>query len=185
MLDICQILNDDINIFSQVSLNLNDISSHTKQMGETSRLVQQVMMISKCHPKVSVSYWIQILNISILVQGVPSDHLVGERQDQNGGGGGVAIHPPHSHPPPTLDFSSSTNNSCPPPSFTTSSSAIVTMSGTTATTTSAIVTMTSTPSARVTDLFDTERGQAAEPGSQVISNFQTFKSIFYNFVCVP
>lgn len=128
----------------QVSLNLNDISSHTKQMGETSRLVQQ---------------------------GVPSDHLVGERQDQNGGGGGVAIHPPHSHPPPTLDFSSSTNNSCPPPSFTTSSSAIVTMSGTTATTTSAIVTMTSTPSARVTDLFDTERGQPAEPGSQVkISN---------------
>ena len=26
----------------QVSLNLNDISSHTKQIGETSRLVQQV-----------------------------------------------------------------------------------------------------------------------------------------------
>ena len=51
---------------SQVSLNLNDISSHTKQMGETSRLVQQVIIISKCHPKVSVSYWIQILNISIL-----------------------------------------------------------------------------------------------------------------------
>ena len=45
---------DDINICSQVSLNLNDISSHTKQMGETSRLVQQVMMISKCHPKVQI-----------------------------------------------------------------------------------------------------------------------------------
>ena len=152
-----------------MSLNLNDISSHAKQMGETSRLVQQVMMISKCHPKVISSFIVDSdsEHFYSLVQGVPSDHLVGERQDQNGGGGGVAIHPPHSHPPPTLDFSSSTNNSCPPPSFTTSSSAIVTMSGTTATTTSAIVTMTSTPSARVTDLFDTERGQPAEPGSQV------------------
>jgi len=136
----------------QVSLNLNDISSHTKQMGETSRLVQQ---------------------------GVPSDHFVGqERQEQNGGGGtsnntGML---PQNHPhPPTLDFSS---NSCPPPPpppaphSSASSSAIVTMSGTTSTTTSAIVTMTSTPSsARVTDLFDTERGQGADPGSQVkISN---------------
>jgi len=136
----------------QVSLNLNDISSHTKQMGETSRLVQQ---------------------------GVPSDHFVGqERQEQNGGGGtsnntGML---PQNHPhPPTLDFSS---NSCPPPPppaaphSSASSSAIVTMSGPTSTTTSAIVTMTSTPSsARVTDLFDTERGQGADPGSQVkISN---------------
>merc|ERR1719201_460882 len=93
----------------QVSLNLNDISSHTKQTGETSRLVQQ---------------------------GVPSDHFVGERQEQNGGGGSNNT---SSHPPPTLDFSS---NSCPPPPPHphSSSSAIVTMSGTTSTTTSAIVT---------------------------------------------
>jgi len=125
----------------QVSLNLNDISSHTKQMGETSRLVQQ---------------------------GVPSDHFVGERQEQNGGGGSNNT---SSHPPLTLDFSS---NSCPPPPPPphSSSSAIVTMSGTTSTTTSAIVTMTSPPSSgRVTDLFDTERGPGADPGSQVkISN---------------
>jgi len=139
----------------QVSLNLNDISSHTKQMGETSRLVQQ---------------------------GVPSDHFVGqERQEHQNGGGGTTSnntggilpsqnHP--NHPPPTLDFNSS--NSCPPipPPHYSDSSAIVTMSGTTSTTTSAIVTMTSTPSsARVTDLFDTERGPGADPGSQVkISN---------------
>jgi len=126
----------------QVSLNLNDISSHTKQMGETSRLVQQ---------------------------GVPSDHFVGEQQNGGGGAGtnNTTSHPP---PPPSLDFST---NSCPPPHpqpSHSSSSAILTMSGTTSTTTSAIVTMTSTPSsARVTDLFDTERG--ADPGSQVkISN---------------
>merc|ERR1712108_57747 len=114
----------------QVSLNLNDISPHTKQMGETSRLVQQ---------------------------GIPSDHFVGqERQEQNGGGGTSNTWPPPPHPPP----------------HSSSSSAIVTMSGTTSTTTSAIVTMTSTPSsARVTDLFDTERGPGAAPGSQVkISN---------------
>jgi len=139
----------------QVSLNLNDISSHTKQMGETSRLVQQ---------------------------GVPSDHFVGqERQEHQNGGGGTTSnntggilpsqnHP--NHPPPTLDFNSS--NSCPPipPPNYSDSSAHVTMSGTTSTTTSAIVTMTSTPSsARVTDLFDTERGPGADPGSQVkISN---------------
>lgn len=129
----------------QVSLNLNDISPHTKQMGETSRLVQQ---------------------------GIPSDHFVGqERQEQNGGGG--TSNNTTNHPPPNLDFSS---NSCPPPPHppphSSSSSAIVTMSGTTSTTTSAIVTMTSTPSsARVTDLFDTERGPGADPGSQVkISN---------------
>merc|ERR1719273_2747288 len=144
-------MSKDDNDGLQVSLNLNDISSHTKQMGETSRLVQQ---------------------------GVPSDHFVGqERQEQNGGGGtsnntGML---PQNHPhPPTLDFSS---NSCPPPPppaphSSASSSAIVTMSGTTSTTTSAIVTMTSTPSSgRVTDLFDTERGTGADPGSQVkISN---------------
>jgi len=129
----------------QVSLNLNDISPHTKQMGETSRLVQQ---------------------------GIPSDHFVGqERQEQNGGG--ATSNNTTNHPPPNLDFSS---NSCPPPPHppphSSSSSAIVTMSGTTSTTTSAIVTMTSTPSsARVTDLFDTERGPGADPGSQVkISN---------------
>jgi len=118
----------------QVSLNLNDISSHTKQIGETSRLVQQG---------------------------------VGE---QNGGGGSNQVLQPPSYTPPTLDLSSSTNNSCPPPPQS-SSSAIVTMSNATSTTTSAIVTMTSTPTARVTDLFDTERGSGSDPGSQVkISN---------------
>ena len=41
-----------------------------------------------------------------------------------------------------------------------------------ATVTSAIVTMTSTPSSgRVTDLFDTERGTGADPGSQVCGGF--------------
>jgi len=118
----------------QVSLNLNDISSHTKQIGETSRLVQQG---------------------------------VGE---QNGGGGSNQVLQPPSYTPPNLDLSSSTNNSCPPPPQS-SSSAIVTMSHATSTTTSAIVTMTSTPTARVTDLFDTERGSGSDPGSQVkISN---------------
>jgi len=118
----------------QVSLNLNDISSHTKQIGETSRLVQQG---------------------------------VGE---QNGGGGSNQVLQPPSYTPPNLDLSSSTNNSCPPPPQS-SSSAIVTMSNATSTTTSAIVTMTSTPTARVTDLFDTERGSGSDPGSQVkISN---------------
>jgi len=118
----------------QVSLNLNDISSHTKQIGETSRLVQQG---------------------------------VGE---QNGGGGSNQVLSPPSYTPPNLDLSSSTNNSCPPPPQS-SSSAIVTMSNATSTTTSAIVTMTSTPTARVTDLFDTERGSGSDPGSQVkISN---------------
>jgi len=118
----------------QVSLNLNDISSHTKQIGETSRLVQQG---------------------------------VGE---QNGGGGSNQVLQPPSYTPPTLDLSSSTNNSCPPPPQS-SSSAIVTMSNATSTTTSAIVTMTSTPTARVTDLFDSERGSGSDPGSQVkISN---------------
>jgi len=118
----------------QVSLNLNDISSHSKQIGETSRLVQQG---------------------------------VGE---QNGGGGSNQVLQPPSYTPPTLDLSSSTNNSCPPPPQS-SSSAIVTMSNATSTTTSAIVTMTSTPTARVTDLFDTERGSGSDPGSQVkISN---------------
>jgi len=118
----------------QVSLNLNDISSHTKQIGETSRLVQQ---------------------------------SVGE---QNGGGGSNQVLSPPSYTPPNLDLSSSTNNSCPPPPQS-SSSAIVTMSNATSTTTSAIVTMTSTPTARVTDLFDTERGSGSDPGSQVkISN---------------
>merc|ERR1712080_587273 len=117
----------------QVSLNLNDISSHTKQIGETSRLVQQG---------------------------------VGE---QNGGGGSNQVLQPPSYTPPTLDLSSS-NNSCPPPPQS-SSSAIVTMSNATSTTTSAIVTMTSTPTARVTDLFDSERGSGSDPGSQVkISN---------------
>merc|ERR1712051_144303 len=55
-------------------------------------------------------------------QGVPSDHFVGERQEQNGGGGSNNT---SSHPPPTLDFSS---NSCPPPPPPphSSSSAIVT-----------------------------------------------------------
>jgi len=118
----------------QVSLNLNDISSHTKQIGETSRLVQQG---------------------------------VGE---QNGGGGSNQVLQPPSYTPPNLDLSSSTNNSCPPPPQS-SSSAIVTMSNATSTTTSAIVTMTSTPTARVTDLFDSERGSGSDPGSQVkISN---------------
>jgi len=118
----------------QVSLNLNDISSHSKQIGETSRLVQQG---------------------------------VGE---QNGGGGSNQVLQPPSYTPPNLDLSSSTNNSCPPPPQS-SSSAIVTMSHATSTTTSAIVTMTSTPTARVTDLFDTERGSGSDPGSQVkISN---------------
>jgi len=118
----------------QVSLNLNDISSHTKQIGETSRLVQQG---------------------------------VGE---QNGGGGSNQVLSPPSYTPPNLDLSSSTNNSCPPPPQS-SSSAIVTMSHATSTTTSAIVTMTSTPTARVTDLFDSERGSGSDPGSQVkISN---------------
>ena len=32
-------------VVEKVSLNLNDISSHTKQMGETSRLVQQVTFL--------------------------------------------------------------------------------------------------------------------------------------------
>ena len=36
-------MSKDDNDGLQVSLNLNDISSHTKQMGETSRLVQQVL----------------------------------------------------------------------------------------------------------------------------------------------
>merc|ERR1712013_488235 len=118
----------------QVSLNLNDISSHTKQIGETSRLVQQG---------------------------------VGE---QNGGGGSNQVLQPPSYTPPTFDLSSSTNNSCPPPPQS-SSSAIVTMSNATSMTTSAIVTMTSTPTARVTDLFDSERGSGSDPGSQVkISN---------------
>jgi len=125
----------------QVSLNLNDISSHTKQTGETSRLVQQ---------------------------GVPSDRFVGE---QNGGGSNKTQshhnHPPtldfssNSCPPPNP----------PPPAHSSSSAIVTMSSaGTTSTTTSAIVTMTSTPSSgRVTDLFDTERG--ADPGSQVkISN---------------
>jgi len=118
----------------QVSLNLNDISSHTKQIGETSRLVQQ------------------------------------GGGEQNGGGGSNQVLQPPSYTPPNLDLSSSTNNSCPPPPQS-SSSAIVTMSNATSTTTSAIVTMTSTPTARVTDLFDTERGSGSDPGSQVkISN---------------
>jgi len=118
----------------QVSLNLNDISSHTKQIGETSRLVQQ------------------------------------GGGEQNGGGGSNQVLSPPSYTPPNLDLSSSTNNSCPPPPQS-SSSAIVTMSNATSTTTSAIVTMTSTPTARVTDLFDSERGSGSDPGSQVkISN---------------
>jgi len=118
----------------QVSLNLNDISSHSKQIGETSRLVQQ------------------------------------GGGEQNGGGGSNQVLSPPSYTPPNLDLSSSTNNSCPPPPQS-SSSAIVTMSNATSTTTSAIVTMTSTPTARVTDLFDSERGSGSDPGSQVkISN---------------
>merc|ERR1711974_504820 len=69
----------------QVSLNLNDISPHTKQMGETSRLVQQ---------------------------GIPSDHFVGqERQEQNGGGG--TSNNTTNRPPPNLGFSS--NSCPPPP----------------------------------------------------------------------
>ena len=132
----------------QVSLNLNDISSHTKQIGETSRLVQQV------------SADFEIFNFFFLLQNIQG---VGE---QNGGGGSNQVLQPPSYTPPTLDLSSSTNNSCPPPPQS-SSSAIVTMSNATSTTTSAIVTMTSTPTARVTDLFDTERGSGSDPGSQV------------------
>ena len=47
------VMSKDDNDVWQVSLNLNDISSHTKQMGETSRLVQQVFskvtILTKSH----------------------------------------------------------------------------------------------------------------------------------------
>ena len=158
-------------------------------MGDTRRLVLSISV--KIKPKIwwnlfyeiksiwvwdtsmalsmlEVFFWIYLIKFPFW-QGVPSDHFVGEQQNGGGGAGtnNTTSHPPH---PPSLDFST---NSCPPPHpqpSHSSSSAILTMSGTTSTTTSAIVTMTSTPSsARVTDLFDTERG--ADPGSQVCCRF--------------
>ena len=179
-----------ISIFcSQVSLNLNDISSHTKQMGETSRLVQQVMMISKCHPKVQIIGFILDSDSEHFYSGAGSPQRpLGWWAARSERRRWRSCHPSSPPPPPAHLRLLLLNKQLLPPSI--------------------LYHLFVSDCDNVGDHGDHDlrhrdddqhalgkgdrplrhrersASRAGQPGRVLISNFQTFKSIFYNFVCV-